>query len=337
MSVNVTPFRNGGWEVDIRIRFPYGKRHRERVKAPVTSKSGAQRWGEDRESHLLKHGLELPKKEVPTLEQFQQRFIDGYAKANRQKPSGIAAKETILRVHLVPELGSCRLDEITNERVQRLKLELGQKKRAAKTINNVLTVLNVLLRTAIEWGVIDAMPCRVRVLPTPKSEARFHDFDAYAGLIDAAGALDSTTQLVVLLGGDAGLRCGEIMALEWRDVDLAKRQLCVARSDWKGHVTATKSGRLRYVPMTIRLAEALRRHRHLKSARVVCGDDGGALTQKIVQCFVARAARRAEVRAGVHMLRHTFCSHLAMRGAPARAIQELAGLRISRPRSGICT
>jgi len=37
------------------------------------------------------------------------------------------------------------------------------------------------------------------------------------------------------------------------------------------------------------------------------------------------AARRANVRRGVHILRHTFCSHLAMRGAPARAIQELAG------------
>jgi integrase len=33
----------------------------------------------------------------------------------------------------------------------------------------------------------------------------------------------------------------------------------------------------------------------------------------------------ANVKAGVHILRHTFCSHLAMRGAPARAIQELAG------------
>jgi hypothetical protein len=28
---------------------------------------------------------------------------------------------------------------------------------------------------------------------------------------------------------------------------------------------------------------------------------------------------------GLHILRHSFCSHLAMRGAPARAIQELAG------------
>ena len=36
-------------------------------------------------------------------------------------------------------------------------------------------------------------------------------------------------------------------------------------------------------------------------------------------------ARRANVKPGIHILRHTFCSHLAMRGAPARAIQELAG------------
>src|SRR2546429_1892586 len=52
-----------------------------------------------------------------------------------------------------------------------------------------------------------------------------------------------TTLFRSLLGGEAGLRCGEIMALEWSDVDLGKRQLCVQRSDWKGHVTATKGDR----------------------------------------------------------------------------------------------
>ena len=36
-------------------------------------------------------------------------------------------------------------------------------------------------------------------------------------------------------------------------------------------------------------------------------------------------ATGAGVKPGVHILRYTFCSHLAMRGAPARAIQELAG------------
>jgi hypothetical protein len=44
--------------------------------------------------------------------------------------------------------------------------------------------------------------------------------------------------------------------------------------------------------------------------------------------LLQRVARRANLRNnGAHILRHTFCSHLAMRGAPVRAIQELAGHR----------
>jgi len=136
---------------------------------------------------------------------------------------------------------------------------------------------------------------------------------------------DSQTYLVVLLGGEAGLRCGEIMALEWTDLDIAKRQICVERSEWKGQVTAPKGGRIRHVPMTRRLADALKEARHLRGPRVLCDKEGHPLTQKVVQMMVGRAARRANVRHGVHILRHTFCSHLAMRGAPARAIQELAG------------
>src|SRR6476469_2334200 len=130
--------------------------------------------------------------------------------------------------------------------------------------------------------------------------------------------------LIVLLGGEAGLRCGEMMALEWQDVDFRKRQLTVQRSDWKGYVTTPKSGRLRRVPLTVRLERALRDYRHLRGPLVLCSDHGSPLTQREVQGLVRRAARRANLaKVGVHILRHTFCSHLAMHGAPTRAIQEL--------------
>ena len=59
---------------------------------------------------------------------------------------------------------------------------------------------------------------------------------------------------------------------------------------------------------------------------MICEDDGSALTRQKVQYQMKRAARRANLtHEGVHILRHTFCSHLAMRGAPAKAIQELLG------------
>ena len=198
--------------------------------------------------------------------------------------------------------------------------------KAPKTVNNVLTTLNTLLRVAKEWRVIQEIPCQIRLIKAPRPAMAFHDFPEYERLVDVAHASDATAYLIVLLGGEAGLRCGEMLALDWQDIDLTKRQLCVQHADWNGHVTAPKGGRLRYVPLTVRLAKALGSHRHLVSSRVLCQEDGRPLTRKIAQGHVRRAARRARlIDGGVHVLRHTFCSHLAMRGAPARAIQELAG------------
>jgi hypothetical protein len=59
-----------------------------------------------------------------------------------------AANELLLRVHLAKAFGDKRLDEISTEDVQRLKAALTE--RAPKTVNNVLTVLSVVLRTAVE-------------------------------------------------------------------------------------------------------------------------------------------------------------------------------------------
>ena len=328
MSVKVRAYRRGGWEVDIRVELPDGRRVRERKRAPVSSRSAAVRWGEGRERVLFARLLRPPNadersKEVPTLREFAARFLDGHARANRQKPSGIASKETILRVHLIPFLGHKKLDFIKNEDVQRLKSALHAK--AAKTVNNVLTVLNTLLKKAVEWDVIERMPCTIKLLSVIKAEATFHDFADYERLVEAARAVGWRTHLIVLFGGEAGLRCGEMVALEWRDVDLAKRQLCVRQSDWKGQLTAPKNGRVRYVPLTERLVAVLKEYRHLRSQRVLCKDDGTPLTRQGGWSHVRYAARRAKVPTGVHILRHTFCSHLAMRGAPGRAIQELAG------------
>ena len=165
----------------------------------------------------------------------------------------------------MPPLGHKRLDAIKSEDVQRLKTRLSTK--APKTVNNVLTVLNVLLKKAVEWDVIERMPCAITLLPVPKTVDVVLRLRRVRATRRRRRPIDrGTAHLIVLLGGEAGLRCGEMIALEWSDVDLGKRQLCVQRSDWNGQVTTPKGGRLRYVPLTIRLAAALREHRHLRSA-----------------------------------------------------------------------
>ena len=113
MSVTIRPYRGGGWEVDIRVVSPDGTRHkRERKHAPISSRTAVGRWAAARERVLFERLLSPPKdhprKEVPTLQEFAPRFVDGHARANRQKPSGIASKTMILRLYLIPGFGRRR-------------------------------------------------------------------------------------------------------------------------------------------------------------------------------------------------------------------------------------
>lgn len=98
---------------------------------------------------------------------------------------------------------------------------------------------------------------------------------------------------------------------------------------------APKSGRCRHVPLTKRLRTALQTHRHMKGSWVLICEvkqnekvSLGPWSPEVFKLQGARAYRLASLPAPArpwHSLRHTFCSHLTMRGAPTRAIQELAG------------
>jgi integrase len=105
------------------------------------------------------------------------------------------------------------------------------------------------------------------------------DFDEFERLVAAAKVTDPRAYLLVLLAAEAGLRLGEMVALEWGDINFIKGQLCVQRSAWKGQIASPKGGRLRYVPLTARLRAALRDHRHVRGPRVLYQDDGSPLTE----------------------------------------------------------
>jgi len=183
--------------------------------------------------------------------------------------------------------------------VQRLKLALTS--RAPKTVNNVLTVLSTLLKKAVERGELDRLPCAIKLLPNPKKTMGFHDFDQYERLLTVARKRDAQAYLMVLLGGDAGLRLGEIIALEWRDVELGARRLTVQRSEWLGHVTVPKGGRSRRLPMTQRLTAALKAARHLRSDRVLCLAGGSPITRDRVIKAIRGAQRVAAIDQRVHI------------------------------------
>jgi integrase len=329
--------KNGkaGWEVDLRITMPDGTRVRERRKSPVTSRSATARWAHQREAEILAHGGRAPTSantQAPTLAEFWPDFVEGYVRANRGKFSSQRARESIFNTHLKP-WHDLPLTEITDQEVQKLKGRLAD--RAPKTTNNVLVCLSVVLKTAVEWNRLAAMPCRIRLVKVPKNvKPAFYDDDQLARLVAAASA--RTSDLVtVLLGADAGLRRGEVIGLEWTDIDLPRGTLTVRRAVYRGIVGTPKGNAERILPLTSRLAAALQAHRHSDGPRVVV-----AATDECIRSAMERLSRRAGLPAGTrmkrgkevprwlglfHKLRHTFCTRLAMAGVPPRTIQALAG------------
>ena len=239
-------------------------------ESPRLGPLGRMRWATESRTGLLTAGKpgrpeRTSQRRCYDCEEFWPRFLEG-TRSEPQKPSGIAAKETVARVHLIPHLemsGSTPFDR----GIQRLKSALA---RAPKTVNNVLAVLNVLLKKAVEWSVIERLSVHIGCCRFPNGQRVFRLRRVQTAGRDRQERMAQAAHLVVLLGGDAGLRCGEIMALEWTDVDLGKRQLCVQRSEWKGHVTVPKGGRLRYVPLTGGLPRALREQPTSAGARVLC-------------------------------------------------------------------
>ncbi len=269
---------------------------------------------------------------APTVRAFFKDLI-AHARLNN-KESGVAAKQAIFTHRILPLIGDRRLDEIRYAVVEQLKARLVSGERPGqepakpykpKTVNTTLGALRTMLGYAKRLEIIDAIP-RFDMLKWTPAEIDFFDFDELDRVV---AACDTEARALVLVGAEAGLRIGEARALRWDDIDVKRRVLTVARRDWQGRLGTPKGGRTRRVDLTARVLAALKAHRHLMEW-VFCpatGEDAGRrYTDNEVTSRLQRACRRAGVReVTYHVLRHTFCSHLAMRGAPARAIQELAG------------
>ena len=238
-----------------RFRWPMAPSTASAEGARSASKSAALRWGQAREAHLLAAGKAAtegpepappsPGKDVPTLAVFAERVLVA-ARADRQKASSVAAKEMILRRHLGPVLGHKRLDEITNADVADLKKRLAS--LHPKTVNNVLSVLAKSLKRAVEWGVMHGMPCEVRLVRAPEPEMSAYSDAEYEALIAAAKGISQQTHLMILLGGEAGLRIGELVALRQVDVDVGRRTVYVRRNRWRDVEDMPKSGKGRAYP-----------------------------------------------------------------------------------------
>lgn len=258
-----------------------------------------------------------------TLAQFVPRFLKLYAKV-QNKPSEYDSKESKFRIHLVPEFGHLRLDQITSEKLAEFASDRLEDDASPKTINNILTTMNMALKMAVEWGDLAKAP-KIPWLEVPEAEFVFLDFAPARALIDAAN--EPMWGEMVLVAVRTGLRLGELRALRAEDVDLKRKVLRVRKAAYKNKIGTpkTKASR-REVPLCESAVKALKVRLATGNKLVFCNEDGSLLTKEQCKWPLWRVCDRAGLdRMGWHVMRHTFASHLAMRGRTLKEIQELMG------------
>ena len=125
----------------------------------------------------------------------------------------------LMRVHVIPALGTTRLDRLTAQQVATLLREKTDEGLSPATVGHIRSVLRNALNRAVKWNLIVRNPVvltdpprqeRRRVVPLAPEEARI--------VLEAAKGhrLEALFTVALFLG----LRQGEILGLRWADVDL---------------------------------------------------------------------------------------------------------------------
>jgi integrase len=224
----------------------------------------------------------------------------------------------ILEGRLVPAFGSTlQIRKLTGPViVQYEKRRAGEV--SAYTVSNELSVLRHMLRLAKQWGYVETVP-EIEMPRKPEGRLRYLEPDEIGKLLDACQeSRNPYLACIVTIAVHTGMRKGEILGLEWGRMDLSSARITLYQ---------TKNGKPRGVPINRAVYDALialeaepaRRQGLLFRKR-----DDRAWGQ------IRRAFETVLTKAGIkafrfHDLRHTAASHLIMRGASLKDVQEILG------------
>jgi len=203
------------------------------------------------------------------------------------------------------------------------------------TINKEIAILKAALSKAVEYGLISDNPMRgYRLEKENNQRTRFLEGSEFYRLINAA---HPDLVPILKMARYTGMRQGEILGLQWGDVDL-KRGFA--------HLRHTKSGESRMVPLSTEVVDMLSktplserqgyifRHKSHDPIRAIkVPHDGTAQLKR--QGWLMEEFRKAVRIAGIsdfrgHDLRHSWASHAAMRGVDVQTIAAVLGHKTLR-------
>ena len=261
MGVNVRHVSGKGWYAFINWRNQRKAKSfssKEKAKAFAKKLEARLKWADVSGEPMA---LSQPDQHMPTVKQYLTDWLGTYAKVHC-KPSTAAGYHQVCVTHVFPAIGDRPLHDVSRTHVKRLIASWWSHGLKKRTIHNILTPLKEAYQHAIDDGLVTVNP-----VSNMGRALRFRDSaDAHIDPLTAEevrAVLQQAQQTVPLLSPlflcavRTGMRQGELLGLQWGDIDFHGQFIGVRRATVRRQETTTKTHKIRRVDMSPQLADAL--------------------------------------------------------------------------------
>lgn len=287
-----------------------------------------------------------------TVETYARKWLNagciGLRNKRRKKPSTIGFYTDNVENHIIPAIGSTLIPALTRSQCKSFVLQIDKTKLSQSTKIGIVITLGALLSAAVDDDdcpitsnpaaglrnlVVDPNSLKSKRLTKDK----YFERDEVSEMLTVAREHFSEWYPFVLCGFRTGLRLGELLGLQWGDIDWRKSFIHVHSAWVRGELTTPKSGHDRTVDMSRQLRAELRLwrarqsqswlKRGLKRPDLVFPSSVGtpfddANVRKVFTALVKKADLRHR---NLHAMRHTFISLLLQNGESPAYVQKQAG------------
>lgn len=330
--------KDGRWRASVHLGYQGGKRIRKTLSGRTRGEV-ADKLAKALRDH--KDGLPV-KVERQTVGQYLDRWLQESVK-RRVRYSTHDSYARMVRDHIKPELGRIQLAKLSAPQVEsflNVKLMGGLSPR---TVQYLHAILRSALTQATKWGLVPRNVVKLVDAPRP-NRPEVQPLSPAQALQFLAAVRGHRLEALYSVALAVGLRQGEALALEWKDVDLERSTLTVRatlqRVDGKLVRLEPKTARSR---RTVHLpgvaVEALRQHRERQAEeRQLAGTrwvERGLVfpstigtpqdARNVVRHFHQTLDLLGFPRQRYHDLRHTCASLLLAQGVHARTVMEVLG------------
>ncbi len=334
--------RKGAWWVFVNHER---KRKAKRIGTGEVGKKAAKEVARQIQARLAlgQSAFDEPKQDLATVGSYLRAWLREHAQVNC-KPSTYAEYQRCIEHVLVPAFGTLKLDQLSTEHVRGLIAKHVEARKSKSTIRNYLAPLRAAYSQAVDDGLVSKNPAGKvgKLLKHAKSPTREMNPLTRCETVTLLGAAKGKAPLIyplLLCAVRTGLRRGELIGLQWRDIDFDGRYLLVRRAVVRGQVGLPKNRKVRRVDLSSQLCTELKAQREIRMLETLSKDEtlkfdepvflspmGFRWDERNLEKVWHQALKASGIRKiRLHDLRYTFASQLIEQGAHPKYIQEQLG------------